>query len=149
MPTTLYESQCRRLLQGAVVGRVAFWTPGGLRIMPVNYASVNDAIYFRTSRDSDLGVNAPDAEVAFEVDHIDYERHRGWSVVAHGTAREVVDEDELRQLSQSWEPQPWAQGARPLTIRLAWTEITGRCLGPFPQSHELPVDRLVSGKLKE
>ncbi|HUS22927.1 MAG TPA: pyridoxamine 5'-phosphate oxidase family protein [Aeromicrobium sp.] len=144
----LNEAECRRLLRGATVGRVALRTPDGLRVIPVNYAARDDAIYFRTTPESVVGLNAPNAEIAFEIDNVDYEYHRGWSVVAHGIARSVADPDELQELDRAWGPQPWADGPRPLCVRLRWSEITGRRLGPFPRSHDLPVDRVLTGGLR-
>ena len=131
------------------MGLVAHTTPSGLRVVPVNYAVGNGAIYFRTTPDSELGVHAPGAEIAFAVQHIDYEHHRGWDVVARGTAKTVDDPKELEDLRRNWDPTPWADGTRSLCVRLRWTEISGRRLGPFPRSRELPVDRLLVGELRE
>jgi len=43
-----------------------------------------------------------------------------------------------------WEPNAWAAGLRNLYLRVRWTELTGRRLGPgWNPVDELPVRRVV------
>ena len=121
--------ECHHLLETEVVGRVAFVTPDGPRIVPVNYALVGDSIDLRTAAYSELATYAPDAQVAFEIDHLDHEHHRGWSVIAHGRCERLEDYDDTRFRLPGQEPEPWAAGLRPLYLRLAWLELTGRRVG--------------------
>jgi nitroimidazol reductase NimA-like FMN-containing flavoprotein (pyridoxamine 5'-phosphate oxidase superfamily) len=125
----LSTSECRDLLEGGVVGRVAMATPVGPRIIPVNYSVDGDAIVFRTAPYSELSTYGWDTELAFEVDHLDYETHQGWSVVAIGRAHVVDDPDEVQRIRHKWEPRPWAPGSRNLYLKLAWRELTGLRLG--------------------
>ncbi|MDO9496587.1 MAG: pyridoxamine 5'-phosphate oxidase family protein, partial [Nocardioides sp.] len=76
-----------------------------------------------------LGLHARDAVVAFEVDRLDQDEHHGWSVLARGRAEAVTDPEELEQIESTYPPQPWASGNRPLLLRIAWTELSGRKLG--------------------
>lgn len=141
-PEELTYDKCRELLSGGVVGRVAVCTPEGPRIMPVNYAVVDDSITFRTTRDGVLGTYALTTAMAFEVDYVDYAAQRGWSVVATGQAEAVEDPDELAQIRAVWDPRPWAGGARNVYVRLAWDELTGRRLGRgWTRDNEMPVRR--------
>ena len=90
-------------------------TPVGPRIVPVNYSLHGDAIVFRTAPYSELSTYGWDTDLAFEVDHLDYEAHQGWSVVAIGRAHVVDDPDEVQRIRREWEPRPWAAGvAQPL-----------------------------------
>ena len=93
MPIELTVEECLDLLHANIVGRVALSTPAGPRIVPVNYAMHGDAIVFRTAPYSELGTHGWNAELAFEIDHIDHEAHQGWSVVAHGRGALVEDPD--------------------------------------------------------
>ncbi|MEQ6900524.1 pyridoxamine 5'-phosphate oxidase family protein [Nocardioides sp. YIM 152588] len=120
--------ECRALLSAGVVGRIAVTTPQGPYVFPVNYSVVDDAIVMRASPYSLLGTNAPDSVVAFEIDQFDYEYQRGWSVLARGRC-EVVPPQEQEHIREVWAPRPWASGARPLFLRLPWSELTGRRLG--------------------
>jgi nitroimidazol reductase NimA-like FMN-containing flavoprotein (pyridoxamine 5'-phosphate oxidase superfamily) len=130
VPTPLTPEECARLLEhGGPIGRVAMATPLGPRIVPVNYAVVEDSVVFRTAPYSELSTYGWNTEIAFEVDHLDHETQQGWSVVALGRARVVSDPEELAAIRGSWEPRPWAGGTRNLYVRLPWRELTGRRVG--------------------
>jgi len=140
----LSYSECEALLRSGVAGRVAVTGPAGPHIIPVNYSVVGPSIVFRTSPASVLGTHGRGATLAFEVDHFDYGYHRGWSVVARGRAQVIEDESEMVQVERVWPPRPWAGGDRPLFLRLAWTELTGRRVGRgYDPFKDLPVRRVV------
>jgi nitroimidazol reductase NimA-like FMN-containing flavoprotein (pyridoxamine 5'-phosphate oxidase superfamily) len=128
-PIELSREESESLLRLGVVGRVAVTTPDGPYIVPVNYSVVDDAVVLRTTPYSLLGRNGRDAVVAFEVDRLDHDEHHGWSVLARGRAEVVTDPVELKRIETSCPPRPWAGGNRPLFLRIAWTEISGRRLG--------------------
>jgi len=128
-PVELSVEECLALLRSNDVGRVAFTTPSGPRIVPVNYAMHDETIVFRTTPYSELGSHGPKSKVAFEADQLNYAKHEGWSVVAVGTAEVVEDPDEVHRIKVGWDPEPWAAGARHLYLRLRWRDITGRRLG--------------------
>ncbi len=128
-PIEMTVDECVEQLHSGVVGRVAMSTPVGPRILPVNYAMYGDAIVFRTSPYSELGTYGWNSELAFEIDHIDYEKHQGWSVIAIGRSELVEDPDEVADIRRTWDPRPWAAGQRNLYIKLIWRDISGRRLG--------------------
>jgi nitroimidazol reductase NimA-like FMN-containing flavoprotein (pyridoxamine 5'-phosphate oxidase superfamily) len=141
-PMELSYAKCRDLLGSGVFGRVAVCTPEGPRILPVNYSVVSEAIVIRISDDGLLATYGPDAPMSFEVDHVDYADHKGWSVVATGRGQRIDDPDEVARIKRTWDPRPWAGGDRPLYVRLAWDELTGRRLGQdWTHANELPVRR--------
>lgn len=121
-------AECVELLSAGVVGRAAICTPTGPHVVPVNYAVHGDAIVFRTTPYSVLGTYGWAGDIAFEVDSIDMEKHGGWSVVARGHAEMVEDIEEIEEIRWAHDPKPWAEGVRPLYVRLRWREITGRRL---------------------
>ncbi|MGH3329985.1 MAG: pyridoxamine 5'-phosphate oxidase family protein, partial [Nocardioidaceae bacterium] len=90
-PVELTVEECVGLLRSGVIGRVALSTPMGPRIVPVNYAVYEDTVVFRTTPYSELGTYGWNTDLAFEIDHLDYEKHQGWSVVAIGRAELVED----------------------------------------------------------
>lgn len=141
-PVELSYSTCRDLLGGGILGRVALCTPEGPRIFPVNYSLVNESVVFRTSAFGVVAAHDWRSPIAFEVDHVDYADHKGWSVVATGPGKRVEDPDEIAEIKRTWDPRPWAGGSRPLYVRLSWTELTGRRLGQgWTHANELPVRR--------
>ncbi|HET8603381.1 MAG TPA: pyridoxamine 5'-phosphate oxidase family protein [Marmoricola sp.] len=129
VPIELTTEECLDQLSAGTVGRVAFSTPGGLRMVPVNYAVFEGAIVVRTSSYSELGTYAAGTAVAFEIDELDVERRTGWSVVANGRLERINDPEEIQRVRLAWDPEPWAAGARNLYLRLGWRELTGRRLG--------------------
>ena len=138
----LSYSECRGLLTAGVFGRVAVCTSDGPRILPVNYSVVEESVIFRTSPYGVIAGHDWRSSLAFEVDHIDYEEHRGWSVVAVGPGDRIEDPEELEAVKRTWDPRPWASGARPLYVRITWTELTGRRLGRgWTRENETPVRR--------
>lgn len=138
----LSYAECRGLLAGGVFGRLALCTAAGPRILPVNYSVVGESVVFRTSAYGVVATRDWNGLLAFEVDHVDYGDQRGWSVVAVGPGARVEDTDELDLIKRTWDPRPWAAGTRPLYVRLKWTELTGRRLGPgWTHENEQPVRR--------
>lgn len=143
-PRELDERTCLELLSSGVVGRVAVCTPEGPHIVPINYALHGDAVVFRTSPYSVLGARAWNQRLALEIDHVDYERRSGWSVVAAGMGEMIEDPDELATIRSLWDPSPWAGGARQLYVKLRWDSLTGRKIGAgWSAADEPPVRRRV------
>jgi uncharacterized protein len=141
-PLELTVDECLELLSTNVVGRVALSTPVGPRIVPVNYAMHGDAIVFRTAPYSELGTYGWNTDVAFEIDHIDYARHQGWSVVAIGRAELVEDPEEVAEIRHTWDPRPWAGGQRNLYMKVVWRDLSGRRVGAdWKSSTMAPVHR--------
>lgn len=128
-PIELEQWECESLLRADVVGRVGFVAPDGPYVIPVNYSVVDASIVFRTNAYGVVGTYAREGMLAFQVDHFDHERQRGWSVLARGPADVIDDPDELAHVEAVWPPQPWASGTRPLHVRLSWTQLSGRKLG--------------------
>lgn len=138
----LSYAKCRGLLAGGVFGRVGVCTTDGPRIFPVNYSVVGETILFRTSPYGVVASRDWRSPLAFEVDHVDYAEHRGWSVLAVGPGERVEGAEDLDHIKRTWDPRPWAGGARPLYIRIQWTELTGRRVGSgWTHDNELPVRR--------
>lgn len=136
---------CIRLLRAGGLGRVALSTPDGPHIVPVNYAVFEDTIVIRTSAYSVLGTYGRNAMLAFEIDHVDHERHVGWSVVARGRGWAEVEPDEITRIREAWQPRPWASGTRNLYLRIRWESLTGRSLGTdWTRANESPVHRTLS-----
>lgn len=141
----LDRQECERLLRAGVVGRIAFSTPEGPHIVPVNYSVVDDTIVVRTSAYSLLGTYGRNAMLAFEVDHMDHDRHVGWSVIARGRGWAEADPEQVARIRSGWQPRPWASGTRNLYLRIRWDSLTGRALGDdWTRDNESPVHRTLS-----
>jgi hypothetical protein len=110
------------------VGRLAFVTPKGLRIVPLNFATNADAIVFRTVADSELGTYGEGAEAVFEIDDVDHAAELGWSVVAFGRLERPSDADEVWDIRGWRNPTPWGGDHRNFHMKLRWSTLTGRRL---------------------
>jgi hypothetical protein len=84
----LTRPECLRLLGQCTLGRVAYTERALPAIRAVTYALVGQHLLLRTSSDG-LGRRLDGQVVAFEVDDMDADLVRGWSVVVTGTARLV------------------------------------------------------------
>lgn len=118
--------ECRRLLAGDVVGRLAIVDGGSPAIFPVNYALDGEAIVFRTAPGTKLSAG-PRSPVAFEIDDFDRDRRTGWSVVVVGRLEEVTETDGRTLDRVTRLPvEPWSGGDKPHWMRLVPDRISGR-----------------------
>ncbi len=124
---TLSPVECFDLLEPGGVGRVGFASPDGIVMLPVNFAVTDKTLIFRTAPDTQLALHA-DAQISFEVDHLDEEFHEGWSVLVHGHAHLVKDEREVQHLERRTHLESWAGGARDVYVRIAPSRISGRLI---------------------
>lgn len=94
----LDRAECLRLLDGAVVGRIA-GTSGALPVvLPVGYALDGDSIVVETGRGTTLDFATSGSVVAFQVDNLHEHGHSGWTVMVTGVAEEVQDRREVARL---------------------------------------------------
>jgi nitroimidazol reductase NimA-like FMN-containing flavoprotein (pyridoxamine 5'-phosphate oxidase superfamily) len=105
----LADTECRELLAGRHLGRLALIDNRGPVILPVNHIDDRDAPVFRTDPGTKLDAAAEGAVVAFEVDATDEATRTGWCVVVRGTLGEVTDPEDLERL-RALPLYPWAPG---------------------------------------
>jgi len=135
----LSEDECRWLLSETTVGRVAFVVDGFPVVLPVNYRFISAEpgpwIVFR-SQPGHAVDRAPD-EVAFEIDGVDYDQHQGWSVLCSG-ALHHLDDDEISQLMQRFDPDPWPQWGTTSWLAIRPRSLSGRRLRGLDHEWEFP-----------
>lgn len=129
MRTELNHRECLELLARGSVGRVAFCTPRGPEIIPVNYTLVEESLVFRTTPYGALATHGRGAPIAFEVDELDPVERSGASVVARGRCDWLDERTALEEVRLFHDPEPWAPGARFLYLRLEWDVLSGRRVG--------------------
>ncbi|HLN78225.1 MAG TPA: pyridoxamine 5'-phosphate oxidase family protein [Nocardioidaceae bacterium] len=130
----LSPAECQEHLERGGVGRLAFNTPQGLRIVPLNYTTNGNAVVFRTVPGSELGTYGAGAEAVFEIDEIDHDAEEGWSVVAFGRLERPSDEDEVWDIRGWRNPTPWSGEHRNFHLKLRWDAVTGRRIVGRPAS---------------
>ncbi|WP_341241610.1 pyridoxamine 5'-phosphate oxidase family protein [uncultured Nocardioides sp.] len=117
----LDEDTCWRLVASVPVGRIAWNETGGPVVVPVNHVVADGAVVVRTGAWSGLERHVDDSDVAYEVDHLDEETREGWSLLVRGPAEVTYD-------GAGTHPEPWAGGARPVTVRVRPRSVSGRRL---------------------
>jgi hypothetical protein len=122
---SLTPVQCRGYLGTGGVGRMVFAGLRGPEAIPVNYAMLGGDIVVRTGRHTSLVGRAAQAQVSFEVDHLEEPLAEGWSVLASGLAQVVTTPSELETV-RSLGLEPWAGGDKDTYLRISVTDMTGR-----------------------
>lgn len=143
----LTAADCRRLLPGAPIGRLAVPTPNFPTLDPVSFALVEGELVVAVRAGSAGEAIAAGTVVAFEADVLDREMHRGWSVVVKGPV-EDLDDDVAEIVRPLLGPWPVAPSDRLLLVRS--DRITGQRVvtgsDPEPEvAPDGPVDRSPAG----
>ena len=121
--TAIPEDTCWQMLSAEEFGRLAFHLADEVHLVPINYAvDERRRIVFRTAEGSKLLGLTMDADVAFEIDHV--EEDEATSVVVRGRARQLEghEADETDQLRL----RAWVDTVKFNTIAVEVDEITGR-----------------------
>lgn len=125
---SLIPETCMALLAKKRLGRLAVVSEDEIHVLPVNYVVYGTGIAFRTTPSSLLAEAAP-CQVTFEVDDIDEQTRRGWTVAVKGTCHLLADPDDDPRLADL---ETWGPGAKPAAYLITPTEVTGRHLYPTP-----------------
>lgn len=124
---TLSRAECLTLLTTTTVGRIAFTDEHGPQLIPVNFAFIDDAIYFRTLPGGYLSQLRNGAHrVAFGVDHHDDLFRDGWNVTARGSVHQVEDRATINKVLGHGRLHPWAGGVRPMVMKIDVETLDGR-----------------------
>jgi nitroimidazol reductase NimA-like FMN-containing flavoprotein (pyridoxamine 5'-phosphate oxidase superfamily) len=122
---------CWVRLRAGAVGRIAFVTDDQVSILPVNYRVVESSgrsvgrwLALRTRPGNVL--ERASMIVAFEIDHIDQERHEGWSVLVRGTLHHV--DADAAGFRERFDPEPWLLAERDAWLIIDPYAVTGRVL---------------------
>jgi uncharacterized protein len=131
----LDRSECLDLLAANRFGRVVVSTVATRTpiIRPVNYVFdvPSQSVVFQTVDGSKLHAILHSANACFEIDAIDADGRRGWSVIIVGVTEEVTHPAEIDRLERLG-PESWISPTQAHWIRVrAWT-VSGRRLEPEP-----------------
>ncbi len=121
----LSRDECLEKLARGGVGRVVFDDPRGPVALPVNFALVDNFVYFKTADGSIANALRSASLLSVEVDHLDEVLGEGWSVLVTGASALVTDADELT-LVEDAHVEPWAGSDRHHVGRVAIDTATGR-----------------------
>ena len=86
----LTEEGCLQRLAAATVGRVGYVSPHGLQIIPLNYRLAGSTLMLATTPGSAFAqLGEMGATVTFEVDYHGPDFNMAWSVLMHGSVRQL------------------------------------------------------------
>lgn len=104
----LSAADCRRLLPGASVGRLAVPTPNFPTLDPVPFALVEGELVVAVRAGSAGDAVPPGTVVAFEADVLDRQARQGWSVICKGPVEDLDPDvaDLVRPLLAPWPAGP-------------------------------------------
>jgi uncharacterized protein len=122
------EEECRELLAGPKVGRVAITHDALPVIAPVNYALDGNSIVFRTRRGGMLAAACDETVIAFEIDHLAADGSGGWSVNVVGIASLLGESEQVRAMALGLVSA--AGDERDQFIRLRIGLLSGRRITP-------------------
>lgn len=122
--TRLTLDECWELLRTHEFGRLAYHLAGEVHIVPINYATDGERIYFRTAEGSKLLGIVMNADVAFEIDQLADDVAS--SVVLRGRATLLEGEEERNV--ESLPLRPWVPTLKYNIVAVAPNEgeVTGR-----------------------
>ncbi len=130
---SLAQEHCEAHLGAGGVGRIVFSTDRGPVALPVNFEFTDGRVVFSTDQaKADVLSQLP--VIGFEIDRVDETFSEGWSVLVSGPVQQVVDPDEVEELS-SLDLEAWAGGDRHTLMKITPVTVTGRVI-----VHHLPPD---------
>jgi nitroimidazol reductase NimA-like FMN-containing flavoprotein (pyridoxamine 5'-phosphate oxidase superfamily) len=120
----LTDDECRGLLAGGRLGRIAISQGAVPVVLPVNFVMVGTDVMFFTGPGLKLRAAVEKRLVSFQVDNIDVEHHMGWSVLVVGPMSTADPGDRPR--AEALGLYPWVAGDRHNLVRIRPELITGR-----------------------
>ncbi|QUQ64036.1 pyridoxamine 5'-phosphate oxidase family protein [Kutzneria sp. CA-103260] len=126
----LDRAECVALLTTVPLGRIVFTDLALPAVLPVNFSVWDGSLLIRTGADGKLAAATRNAVVAFEVDDIDLDTGKGWSVVVVGRSGVVDHPAELAEAARA-APRTWV-GGRDHLIRIVIGTISGRRVAQLP-----------------
>ncbi len=129
---SLTDEQCWQLLENTQHGRLVVVVDGTADIFPVNFATQDRTLVFRTAPGSKLAQIAVNENVVFETDGILSDE--AWSVVVRGTAERLETSAEVAR-AEALDLRPWVPSLKDHYVRIVPGEISGRHFrfGPHPE----------------
>ncbi|MCW2684070.1 MAG: pyridoxamine 5-phosphate oxidase-related FMN-binding protein [Blastococcus sp.] len=118
-------AECRRLLAGAEIGRIAFTEAALPAIQPASFVLSGEDLFIPTGPSSKLAAGSRAAVLAFEADDYDVVARTGWNVTVVGLSRLVSAPDQVRELDELG-VQPWLPSATHCYIALRLTVVRGQ-----------------------
>jgi len=133
----LDDAECRRLLGGGVIGRLAFTENALPAIQPVHYVLHGGRVLIPTGLGTKVAAASRGAVVAFEVDDFDVVARTGWNVTVVGASHVISDPAGVAELD-ALGARAWAPTDQPCYVAVEMAVVRGRRISVLAP----PVDAL-------
>ncbi len=121
----LTPEECWYRLEQGSFGRIAVSDGGSPDIFPVNYKVHDAELVIHTEAGTKLAAATLSGSVAFEIDRIDPETRRGWSIVVKGHGYEPKTVEKVMEL-EALDVTPWVHAPKSRWLVITPHEVTGR-----------------------
>ena len=124
----LEHDECLTRMATQRLGRLGVVVDGVPLVLPMRFAMDGETVVLQTNKGAKV-FHAPMTSVSFEVDHVDWEKGVGWSVLVQGIGEDIssaIDErsEALRSLTvHSWAPPPADRW-----LKIIPRKVTGRLI---------------------
>ena len=135
--SVLGDDEAWKLLSGISLGRLVTSFGGILEIFPVNFATQNRSVLFRTAEGTKLFTTVMNDQVLFEAD--DHVADEGWSVIIRGTAKMLSTAEEILEADRA-QLMTWLPTEKLRYVRITPSQVSARRFrfGPEPQQGSVP-----------
>lgn len=124
----LGRDECLTRMATQRLGRLGVVVDGVPLVLPMQFVMDGDTVVFQTNQGAKV-LHAPLTSVSFEVDHVDWEKGEGWSVLLQGFGADITDAiDEQSEELRSLHVNTWAPPPADRWLKIIPRTITGRIL---------------------
>lgn len=116
------SEECWDLLRATTFGRVGYQLRGRTRIAPINYVVDGQRIVFRTAEGSKFYALLVEDNAVLEID--EYDEDSAWSVIAHGSVREITDDADVASATANL--RPWVPTKKDHVFAIDVDKVRGR-----------------------
>lgn len=128
----LGRDECLTRMATQRLGRLGVVVDGVPLVLPMRFAMEGDTVVLQTNQGAKV-FHAPMASVSFEVDHVDWEKGLGWSVLVQGIGEDISTAlDERSEALRSLTVHSWAPPPADRWLKIIPHKITGRLLRASP-----------------
>ncbi|HLN41464.1 MAG TPA: pyridoxamine 5'-phosphate oxidase family protein [Acidimicrobiales bacterium] len=124
----LGRDECLTRMATQRLGRLGVVVDGVPLVLPMQFAMEGETVVLQTNQGAKT-LNAPLTSVSFEVDHVDWDKGVGWSVLLQGYGADISSAlDQRSEALRSLTVQSWAPPPADRWLKIIPRKITGRVI---------------------
>jgi nitroimidazol reductase NimA-like FMN-containing flavoprotein (pyridoxamine 5'-phosphate oxidase superfamily) len=124
----LGHDECLTRIATQRLGRLGVVVDGVPLVLPMRFAMDDETVVLQTNQGAKI-LHAPMTAVSFEVDHVDWDKGEGWSVLIQGVGEDISSAlDERSEVLRSLRVDSWAPPPADRWLKIIPRTITGRTI---------------------